>query len=144
MKRSIIQSATLALVLLLSAGLSLAEESKAETPAEAKAAGAAKTADKSSKPKSARPAAKVKLVDINSAGKAELKKLPGIGDAAADKIIAGRPYLSKANLLTHNIVSRDIYDGIKTRVIARQNKASEAKLEAKIREKQEAALKAKK
>ncbi|UCH16460.1 MAG: helix-hairpin-helix domain-containing protein, partial [Burkholderiales bacterium] len=41
------------------------------------------------------PAAKEKLIDVNSASRAELKTLPGIGDAEADKIIAGRPYLSK-------------------------------------------------
>ena len=66
-------------------------------------------------------------MDINSAAKAELKTLPGISDADADKIIAGRPYLSKANLTTRNIVSREVYEGLKARVIARQKDASPAK-----------------
>jgi DNA uptake protein ComE-like DNA-binding protein len=70
------------------------------------------------------PAAKTKelaaLVDINSAGKAELKKLPGIGDSEADKIIAGRPYGSKAFLVTRKIIPAGVYEQIKARIIARQ------------------------
>jgi len=59
-------------------------------------------------------------VFFDRAGKAELKTLPGIGDAEADKIIAGRPYLSKANLVTHHILARGVYENLKTLVIARQ------------------------
>ena len=90
MKRSIIQSALIAAALLLSASLSVAVENKPGTPAATKAISGAKATEKSAKV--GKPAAKVKLVDINSASKAELKKLPGINDAEADKIIAGRPY----------------------------------------------------
>lgn len=59
-----------------------------------------KVVGNNSKPteKKATAVAKIKLVDINSAGKKELKTLPGIGDTDADKIIAGRPYGSKAHL----------------------------------------------
>lgn len=67
----------------------------------------------------AKPAA-VKLVDINSASKAELKTLPGIDDALANKIIAGRPYLSKAFLVTRNIVPAGAYETIKRQIIAKQ------------------------
>ncbi len=59
-------------------------------------------------------------MDINSGSKAELKKLPGIGDAEADKIIAGRPYLTKAHLITHNIISAGAYENLKKLVIAKQ------------------------
>jgi DNA uptake protein ComE-like DNA-binding protein len=65
-------------------------------------------------------AAPIKLVDINSASKAELKTLSGIDDALAEKIIKGRPYLSKAFLVTNNILPRTIYDMNKQRIIARQ------------------------
>jgi len=127
MKRSMVQILTFALMLLLSAGLSVAAESKGATAEETtKATSSADKAGKSTKP--ATGPAKVKLVDINTARKAELKTLPGIGDAEAERIIAGRPYLSKANLTTHNIVSREIYEGLKSRVIAKQNKATAAKL----------------
>lgn len=64
--------------------------------------------------------AAVKLVDINSASKAELKALAGIDDALAGKIIAGRPYLSKAFLVTRNIIPTGIYGIIKQQIIAKQ------------------------
>jgi len=60
------------------------------------------------------------LVDINSAGKDALKKLPGIGDAEAAKIIAGRPYLSKADLVTSNIIPQGVYLTLKDKIIAKQ------------------------
>jgi DNA uptake protein ComE-like DNA-binding protein len=130
MKRSIIQTVMIGAALLLSASLTLAAEDKAGAAGETKNISSPAKTEKSA-PKKTAPAAKVKLVDINSAGKAELKTLPGISDAEADKIIAGRPYLSKANLFTQNIVSRDAYEQIKGLVIAKQNKASAAKLAEK-------------
>ena len=65
----------------------------------------------------------VQPVDVNSATKAELKKLPGIGDAEADRIIAGRPYLSKAHLQTHNIISPMQYQALRELVVAKQKDA---------------------
>lgn len=61
-----------------------------------------------------------KLVDINGASRAELKKLPGIGDAEADRIIAGRPYLSKADLATKAVLPTGVYLSLKNRIIAIQ------------------------
>jgi competence protein ComEA len=127
MKRSIIQSALIAAALLLSAGLSHAVENKPGTAKETKAAGGSKTTEKSAKAKDAKAAAKVKIVDINSAGKKELKTLPGIGDAEADKIIAGRPYLVKAHLVTHDILPRGVYDNLKALVMAKQKQDPAAK-----------------
>lgn len=129
MKHSIIKTALIAAALLLSSSLSLAAENKPGNAAEIKAAGAPKATEKSAK--AGKPAAKVKLVDINSAGKKELKTLPGIGDAEADKIIAGRPYLTKAHLTTRNILPREVYESLKTRVIAMQKQDPPAKPGAK-------------
>jgi len=61
-----------------------------------------------------------KAVDINNASKAELKTLQGVDDALAAKIIAGRPYPSKANLVTHNIIPAGLYLQLKQRIIAKQ------------------------
>jgi len=121
MKSRIIKSALTGIALLLCASVSLADESKTATSVEtpkAKATDKAKTTEKNAKAKKAAP--NIKLVDINSASKAELKKLPGIGDAEADKIVAGRPYGSKAHLVTRNIIPRGKYENLKRLVIARQ------------------------
>jgi DNA uptake protein ComE-like DNA-binding protein len=72
--------------------------------------------------------AQVKLVNINAASKAELKTLPGISDVEAAKIIAGRPYGSKAQLVTNNIIDRAVYDQLRNRVIAKQTNETIAKI----------------
>jgi competence protein ComEA len=69
----------------------------------------------------------VKPIDINSASRAQLKTLPGIGDAEADKIIAGRPYLSKADLATKNVLATGIVLSIKHRIIAIQKAGPKVK-----------------
>ena len=125
MQYSFTLSSLAAALLLLTASVSFAADTKSATGAEA--VNASKTTEKSAKTKDAKLTAKVKLVDINSAGKAELKTLPGIGDAEADKIIAGRPYLTKAHLVTHSIIPAGTYESIKGRIVAMQKPEEGAK-----------------
>jgi len=65
---------------------------------------------KSAKKPSAKPQ---KKVDINNAGVAELKKLPTVGDAEANKIIANRPYKSKGELVTKAGLPEGVYQAIR-------------------------------
>ena len=59
-------------------------------------------------------------IDVNSASQDELEKLNGIGPVTAKKIVDGRPYKTKRELLTKKVVSQGEYDKIKDNIIAHQ------------------------
>jgi len=67
-------------------------------------------------------AAKPGVVDINTASEAELKTIPGLGDAYAAKIIAGRPYANKGQLKSRNILPEPAYEKIKDQIVAKRAK----------------------
>jgi competence protein ComEA len=119
---------TMTVALLLTATFSNAVEQKAMAASSAVAT--AKPPASVTKKADSKPVveAKARLVDINSAGRNELKTLPGVTDAVADKVIAGRPFGSKAQLTTRGILPRDVYENLKGLVIAKQNANTTAKI----------------
>jgi competence protein ComEA len=102
MKKNAIRILLIAFVLALSVGLAVSQPQT------------------SSKQTTASSSAKPDLVDINSATKDQLDALPGIGEKYAQKIIDGRPYAKKTDLINKKIIPQATYDKIKDKIIAKQ------------------------
>ncbi len=93
-------------------------------------AGSGFAQDKKAAGKTTQPQAtekKTDLLDINSASKQDLMQLPGIGDAYAQKIIDGRPYKGKNQLVQKKIIPQATYDKISDKIVAKQASADSKK-----------------
>ena len=105
MRKTLITRILIALFALsLMGGNALAQDKAASKPAKTTAAAA--------------PAAD--LLDINSATKDQLDALPGIGAAYSQKIIDGRPYAKKTDLVRKKVLPQATYNKIKDKIIAKQ------------------------
>ena len=125
-----IKAITTIVALTFSAALSLAAEPAKKTATAAKPE-ATKPAD------SKKAVAKQELVDINSASDAELKAIPGLGDAYIAKIVVNRPYANKTQLVSKKVLPESVYEKIKDKVIAKQAKKDDRKTEPKAAAKPE-------
>ena len=107
MRRKVMTQILMALFVfvLLAGGMGMANAAQAST---------------AQKAQSAQAAAPAELVDINSATKEQLQALPGIGDKYSQKIIDGRPYKAKTDLVRKKIIPQATYDKIKNQIIAKQ------------------------
>lgn len=76
------------------------------------------TSAQTPKPAAATAAPAVAPLDINTATADQLKAIPGIGDAYSKRIIDGRPYTAKNQLVTRGILPQGVYNKIKDQIIA--------------------------
>lgn len=116
---------TLSAALLLFAALGFAQsaQTKSTKPAAGETKKAAADTGQKAKPAATKPAEKL---DINTATKDQLDALPGIGTTYSQKIIDGRPYAAKNDLVRKKIIPKATYEKIKDQIVAHHVKKDAA------------------
>lgn len=61
-------------------------------------------------------------VDINTATEGQLRAISGVGSVYAQRIIAGRPYSTKNQLVSKGVLPQGVYDKIKGQIVAHRMK----------------------
>ena len=118
MRHTVIRFCLFVITACLAAGLAYgAEQTKATAPK-----GPATTEKTKPAAESKTSPTKQALVDLNSASDAELKAIPGLGDAYIAKIVVNRPYANKTQLVSRKVLPESVYEKIKDRIIAKQPK----------------------
>ena len=108
--------ATLLIAVAFAAGIVGAPAAWAQSTAAPPAKAAPKDAGKPADQK----ASKTEPIDINTASADELQKIPGIGDAYSKKIVDGRPYARKDDLVKKKVLPEGVYSKIKDQIVAKQ------------------------
>jgi competence protein ComEA len=109
---------TLGLLVML---LALPHASRAQSATPANPAIPATPAKPATKSETTKTKTHTTKYDLNTASKDQLMKLAGVDDATADKIIAARPYKSKKDLVSKNVMSQSEYDRIHQHVMVKSN-----------------------
>ena len=99
-------------------------EEKKETPAQERAEEKGEHKTKTHHAATHHKGMKMAAVDINSASKEDLMKVPGMTDEMADKIVAGRPYKSRAELVSKSVMTKAEYAKMKGHLAAKKEKTS--------------------
>ena len=117
MKRVVLSLSAAALVLCMAA-IAFAEDAPATAPSTTAPAKEGKAMHHGHHHAGA--AAAAATIDLNSATKEQLMTLPGVDDATADKIVAGRPFTMRSDLTKKSILTKEQYGKLRSKITVKK------------------------